>query len=196
MDDDDGNESRKAWTVEILTNDGDILMNTMNEEESMSHDEKMFLYTRAVHSNHSIQYHMHQIMEQQRVVEEYRSMTMEGRNLIPIESNLHKYNQVMTSQIINMIESANFWHRKTFESVMSDLWSMWTDGIRELENSHMHCTNNDENNNEMDGVRVINLCSISLSKINVFPEGKGSAEQKSQVKLNSWNSKFQEFLWS
>ena len=63
MDDDNKNKSRKAWTMEMLTNDGDISANTMNEVESMSDDEKMFLYTRAVHSNHSIQYHMHQIME-------------------------------------------------------------------------------------------------------------------------------------
>ena len=76
-DDDDENESRKAWTMEILTNDGDILTNTMNEEELMSEDKKKFLYARVVHSNHSIQYHMHQIIEQQRVVEEYRNMTME-----------------------------------------------------------------------------------------------------------------------
>ena len=62
-DDDDENESRKAWTMEMLTNGGNILTNTMNEEESMSEDEKKFLYARAVHSNHSIQYHMHQIME-------------------------------------------------------------------------------------------------------------------------------------
>ena len=63
MDDDNENESRKAWTMEMLTNDGDISVNTTNEVTSMSDDEKLFLYTRAVHSNHSIQYHMHQIME-------------------------------------------------------------------------------------------------------------------------------------
>ena len=56
-DDDDENESRKAWTMEMLTNDGDISTNMMNEEESMSDDEKRFLYARVVHSNHSIQYH-------------------------------------------------------------------------------------------------------------------------------------------
>ena len=49
----------------------------------------MFLYARAVHSNHSIQYHMHQIMEQQKVIDEYRNMMMEGLDLIPLESNLH-----------------------------------------------------------------------------------------------------------
>ena len=119
-------------------NDGDISSNTTNEVESMSEDEKMLLYARAVHSNHSIQYHVHQIMERQRVVDEYRDMTMEGMDLIPLESNLHKFHQVIISQIINMIESDNFWHRKTFESVMSDLWNMWTEGIQELENAHSH----------------------------------------------------------
>ena len=62
-DDDNEIESRKAWTMEMLMNDGNISTNTTNEEISMSDDEKMFLYARAVHSNHSIQYHMHQIME-------------------------------------------------------------------------------------------------------------------------------------
>ena len=109
-------------------------------------------------------------------------MTMEGLNLIPLESNLHKYNLVIISQIINMIELDNFWHRKSFESVMSNLQNMWTEGICELENTHMHCMNNDENNNEMDGVEVIDLCSVSQSKNNAFSEGKESAKQESQGK--------------
>ena len=145
-------------------NDGDISTNMMNEEKSMSEDEKKLLYARAIHSNHLIQYHMHQIMEQQRVVNKYRNMMMEGMNLIPLESNLHKYDPVIISQIINMIEADNFWHHKTFESVMSELRNMWTEGIRKLENTHMHCTNNDKNNNEMDGVEVIDLCSVSQNK--------------------------------
>ena len=133
-DDDDENE-QKAWTMEMMTDDSNISMNTLNEEESMSEDEKKFLYARAVHSNHLIQYHMHQIIKRQRVVNKYRNMTMEGMNLIPLESNLHKYDPVIISQIINMIEADNFWHRKTFESVMSDLWNMWMEGIRKLEST-------------------------------------------------------------
>ena len=179
MDDNNKNESRKAWTMEMLMNGGDISANTTNEEVSMSDDEKMFLYARAVHSNHSIQYHMHQKMERQRVVDEYRNMTMEGMDLIPLESNLHKSHPVIISQIINMIKLDNFWHRKTFKSVMSDLWNMWTEGIQELENSRMYCTNNDENNNEMDGVEVIDLCSVSQSKNDTLSEGKESAKQES-----------------
>ena len=62
-DDVDENESCKAWTMEMLTNNCHILKSMMNEEESMSEDEKKFLYARAVHSNHSIQYHMHQLIE-------------------------------------------------------------------------------------------------------------------------------------
>ena len=62
-DDDDENELGKAWTMEMQTNDSDISTSMMNEEESMSKGEKKFLYARAVHSNHSIQYHLHQIIK-------------------------------------------------------------------------------------------------------------------------------------
>ena len=178
-DDNNKNESQKTWTMEMLMNSGDISANMMNEEASMSDDKRMFLYARAVHSNHSIQYHMHQIMERQRVIDKYRNMTMEGMDLIPLESNLHKFHLVIISQIINMIESDYFCHRRTFESVMSDLRNMWTEGIRELENSHMYCTNNDENNNEMDGVELIDLCSVNQNKNDTLSEGKESAKQES-----------------
>ena len=109
-------------------------------------------------------------------------MTMEGMNLIPLESNLHKYDLVIIAQIINMIEADSFWHHKTFESVMNNLQNMWTEGIRELENTHMHCRNNDESNNEMDGVAVIDLCSVSQSKNDAFIKGKESTKQESQDK--------------
>ena len=46
----------------------------------------------------------------------------------------------------------------------------------------MHCTNNDENNNEMDGVEVIDLCSVSQSNNDMFSEGKESTMQESQDK--------------
>ena len=116
-------------------------------------------------------------------------MTMEGMGLIPLESNLHKYHPVIISQIINMIELDNFWHCKMFESVMSSLWNMRTEGIRNLENVHMHCTNNDENNNEMDGVEVIDLCSVSQSKNGTFSERKESANQESQDKSSQIKDK-------
>ena len=67
---------------------------------------------------------------------------------------------------------------------MSDLRNMWTEGIRELENTHMHCTNNDKNNNEMDGVEVIDLCSVSQSKNDAFSEGKKAQSKKVRTNQN------------
>ena len=57
-DDNDENKSWKVWTMEMLTNGGDISMNMMNEPKQVSEEDKKFLYARAVHSNHLIQYHM------------------------------------------------------------------------------------------------------------------------------------------
>ena len=109
-------------------------------------------------------------------------MTMEGLDLIPLESNLHQSHPVIISQIINMIESDNFWHRKTFESVMSNLRNMWSEGIQELENACMCCTDGDKNNNEMDGIEVIDLCSVSRCRNDTISKGKVSAMQESQDK--------------
>ena len=161
-------------------NGGDISTNMTSEVESMSDDERMFLYARAVHSNQLIQYHMHQIMERQKVVDEYRNMTMEEMDLISLESNLHRSHPVIISQIINMIEADNFYHYQTFESVKTDLRNMWSEGIQELENARNHCTNDDENNNEMEGIEVIDLCSVSRCENDSIPEGKESAMQESQ----------------
>ena len=65
---------------------------------------------------------------------------------------------------------------------MSNLRNMWMEGIQELENSRMYCTNNNENNNEMDGVEVIDLCSVSQSKNDTLSEEKESAKQESRDK--------------
>ena len=193
-EDDSKNESRKAWTMEMLMNGFNNLVNTTSEEELMSDNERMFLYARAVHSNHSIQYHMHQIMEGQKVIDEYRNMTMEGLDLIPLESNLHQYHPVITSQIINMIESDNFCPHKTFESVKSNLRNMWSEGIQELENVRTCCTDDDENNNEMNEIEVIDLCSVSRCRNNTSSEGKENAMQESQDKSihNETNKKVAE----
>ena len=51
-DDDDKNELCKAWTKEMLMNNGDTSTSMTNEQEPMSEEDKKFLYTRAVLSNH------------------------------------------------------------------------------------------------------------------------------------------------
>ena len=82
-----------------------------------------------------------------------------------------------------MIETDSLWHHKTFESVMSNLWNLWMEGIHELGNATMHCTNNAENDAEMDGVEVIDLCSVSQNENKAHVEGKESTKQESQDKM-------------
>ena len=110
---------------------------------------------------------------------------MEGMYFTPLESNLHKYDLVIISQIIEMIKTDIFWHQKTFESVLTDLQKMWTEGIHELENASMHCTENGEIIDEMHGVEVIVLCSVNQTKNDAGGKGKESAKQESQDKTKS-----------
>ena len=49
---------------------------------------------------------------------------------------------------------------------------MCSEGIKELENARMHCTDDDENNNEMDGIEVIDLCSVSRCRNDAISEEK------------------------
>ena len=64
-------------------NDGKILTTMMNGLKQAREDHKKFLYARAIRLNHVIQYHMQQIVEPQKVVDEYRSMMVEGMDLTP-----------------------------------------------------------------------------------------------------------------
>ena len=49
----------------------------------------------------------------------------------------------------------------------------------------MYCTNNTKNDDEMDGVEVIDLCSVSQMKNEVCGKGKESAKQENQDKMKS-----------
>ena len=62
---DDKIESQKAWTMGMPTIDGDISTMDSEELERIEDNNKKFLYTRAVHANHMIQHHMHEISEHQ-----------------------------------------------------------------------------------------------------------------------------------
>ena len=147
MGDDDKIKFQKAWMMEMLTTDGNILRTTMSGSEQVNRDYKKFLYTRATHSNHVIQYHMQQIMERQKVVNKYRSMMVEGMDLIPLELNSYKSDLVVISHTIQMIEVLdNFWHQKTFEAVLTDLQRRWDKEIHKHKDESLHCTENDKTN--------------------------------------------------
>ena len=118
---DDEDESRKAWTMGMPTNDGDI--STINTEAptQIKDRNKQFLYARAVHANHMIQYHTNEILERQRVVDEYRFMAEEGRELIPLESNLHRSDPVIIQHTMQMIDTDIHWHKQTFRDIIMEL---------------------------------------------------------------------------
>ena len=59
---------------------------------------------------------------------------------------------------------------------------MWSEGIQELEYAHMRCTDDDKNNNEMEEIEVIDLCSVSRCRNDTISEGKESTMQESQDK--------------
>ena len=62
MGDDDEIESQKVWTMEMPTNDGNILTTTTNGLEQTKRSQEVPV-CQAMHSNQPIQYHMQQIME-------------------------------------------------------------------------------------------------------------------------------------
>ena len=183
--DDDENKSWKAWTMEMLMNDGNISMTTTNGSEQVSEDYKTFLYARATHSNHAIHYHMQQIMERQKVVDEYRSMMIEGMSVIPLELNSYKSDPVGISHTIQLIEVYNFWHLKAFGVVLTDLRRRWDKVIHKQKDVSMHCTENGEINDELDGKEVIELCSENWTTASDLHNGEESTKQKCRDTMKS-----------
>ena len=98
---DDEIESQRAWTMGMPMIDGNISTMDSEEQKRIEDKNKNFLYARAVHANHMIQHHMHEISERQRVVNEYRSM-------IPLESDQNKNDPVINQHIMQMIDADIF----------------------------------------------------------------------------------------
>ena len=61
-----------------------------------------------------IHHHMQQILEHQRVVDEYRSLADEERDIILLESSLYKTDLVINQHIMQMIDTDITWYEKTF----------------------------------------------------------------------------------
>ena len=105
-------ESQKACTMGMPMNNGDISTTKLIEQQQAEESHRKFLYDRAIHSNHMIQHHMHQIMEHQRVIDKYRNMMNEGRDLIPLESSMFKTDPAVISHIMYMINMDDFFGAK------------------------------------------------------------------------------------
>ena len=56
-----------------------------------------------------------------------------------------------------MIEVDNFWHHKTFEAVLANLWRNCDKEIHEQKNETLNCTENKKAHEEIDEKEVISL---------------------------------------
>ena len=101
-------ELQKAWTMGMPTMDGNISTMEADELEQIEDNNKKFVYARAVHTNHMIQHHMHEILEYQRVVNKYRSMADGERDVIPLELYQYKNDLVINQHIMQMIDADIF----------------------------------------------------------------------------------------
>ena len=101
--------------------DGDISTKEADELEQIEDNNKKFLYARAVHANHMIQHHMHEILECQRVVDEYGCMADGERDVIPLELDQYKNDPVINQHIMQMIDADTFWYKKTFRAILMKL---------------------------------------------------------------------------
>ena len=115
-------ESQEAWTMGMPSIDGDISTTDSSEQQRIEDKNKQFLYARAMHASHMIQHHMQGISERQRVIDEYRAMMDAGREMIPLDSDLHRSDPVIIQHIMQMIDTDIFWYRETFRQVITELW--------------------------------------------------------------------------
>ena len=114
-------ESQEAWTMEMPSIDGDISTTNSSEQQRIEDKNKQFLYARAMHASHMIQHHMQGILERQRVIDEYRAMMDAGREMIPLDSDLHRSDPVIIQHIMQMIDTDIFWYGETFRQVVTEL---------------------------------------------------------------------------
>ena len=114
-------ESQEAWTMEMPSIDGDISMTNPSEQQRIEDKNKQFLYARAMHASHMIQHHMQGISERQRVIDEYRAMMDAGREMIPLDSDLHQNDPVIIQHIMQMIDTDIFWYGETFREDITEL---------------------------------------------------------------------------
>ena len=110
----------------IPTNDVDISTINIAELTQIEDRNKQFLYARAVHANHMIQCHMNEILESERVVDEYRLMADEGRELSPLESDMHRRDLVIIQHTMQMIDTNIHWHKQTFRDIIMELQKLWS----------------------------------------------------------------------
>ena len=137
-----------------------------------------------------IQYHMQQILECQKVVDEYRSMVEGGRDLIPFKSNLIKSVPVVISHIIYMIDLGRVWHQKTFGAILAELWRNWDKQVYEQENDTIYYKEKAQIHVEMDKKEVVDLCGESQTMTRDHWKAEQNKERDREANKNRPEKEF------
>ena len=169
-------ELQKVWTMGMRMIDGDISTMETEELEQIEDNNKKFLYARAVHANHMIQHHTHEILECQRVVDEYRSMTNGERDMIPFELDQYKNDLVINQHIMQMIDTDIFWYGKTFRAILMEL--------RKIQNGETTAQSSKELSEE-----EIYYCNKSHAMFNDQRLYKGEKTQQGNKVMESFSDK-------
>ena len=167
--------------------DGDFSTTEADEKEQIEESHKKFLYTRAIHSNHMIQHHMQQILECQRVVNEYRCLADEERDIIMLELSLHKTDLVINQHIMQMIDTDISWYKKTFGTILTEL--------QKIKNGKVN-TQISEESSEKELIDLCNESHVTLSDIRLYKKDKvqkdcddTTSESVSSKALKNWPRK-------
>ena len=110
-----------------------------------------------------IQHHMQQILECQRVVDEYRCLADEERDIITLELSLHKTDLVINQHIMQMIDTDISWYKKTFGTILTEL--------QKIKNGKV----NTQISKEYSEKELIDLCNeshVTLSDIRLYKKDK------------------------
>ena len=100
-----------------------------------------------------IQHHMHEILEHQRVVDQYRSMADGKREMILLESDRYKNDPVINQHIMQMIDTDILWYKKTFRAILMEL--------RKIRNGET-ATKTSEELNDKESYKSAMMCWESL----------------------------------
>ena len=100
------------------------------------------------------------------MVDEYRSLADEERDIIPLESSVYKTDSVINQHIMQMIDTDITWYQKTFGAILTKLQKFKNEKVN---------TQLSEENSEKELIDFCNESHVMLSNLRLYKEEK---EQK------------------
>ena len=100
------------------------------------------------------------------MVDEYRSLADEEKDIIPLEPSLYKIDPVIIQHIMRMIDTDISWYEKTFGAILTELWRIQNGKTK---------TQISKETSEKEPIDLCNESHVTLSDLRLY---KGEKEQK------------------